>query len=118
MEPTQDPRGTASNHFRAIAGACALAIALGGMCVGSAHAQRYVIVNGQLLTEPQIQELERLGCVSIPNGSYWLRNDGLWGYAGDPNPQGQVGQYCGHRQRSLSERGLLYSPGELLSPYR
>lgn len=84
----------------------------GGFVVNPADAQQYVIVNGQLLNFAQIQRLEQLGCVSIPSGNYWLRNDGWWGYAGDPTPRGRLGDYC--RKPSLSERGLLYRPGEIL----
>ncbi|QIG48263.1 hypothetical protein G5V57_11315 [Nordella sp. HKS 07] len=84
----------------------------GSFVASPADAQRYVIVNGQFLNSAQIQRLEQLGCVSIPDGNYWLRSDGWWGYAGDPTPQGQLGDYC--RKPSLSERGLLYRPGEIL----
>ena len=97
-----------STCVSALAAVIALAIP------GAAYAQRSVIVNGQRLSEPEIAWLEQRGCVAIPNGNYWLRSDGLWGYADDPHPRGRLGAYCGQRRPSLSERGLLYSPGELL----
>ncbi len=84
----------------------------GGFVVNPAHAERTVIVNGRFLSLAQIQRLDQLGCVYIPDGIYWLRNDGWWGYAGDPTPRGRLGEYC--RKPSLSERGLLYRPGEIL----
>ena len=78
-----------------------------------AHAGRYVIVNGHFLNPAQIQRLDQLACISVPDGGYWLRSDGLWGYAEDPRPRGTLGDYC--RMPSLSERRLLYRPGEILS---
>jgi hypothetical protein len=84
----------------------------GSYVVNPAYAERYVIVNGYFLNSAQIQQLEQQGCVSIPNGNYWLRNDGWWGYAEDPTPRGKLGEYC--RKPSLSERRLLYRPGEIL----
>lgn len=77
-----------------------------------AYAERAVIVNGHELSSAQIERLEQLACVAVPNGNYWIRNDGLWGYAGDPAPRGRIGDYC--RRPSLSERGQTYRPGELL----
>ena len=78
-----------------------------------AHAGRFIIVNGHFLSATQIQRLEQLACIAVPDGSYWLLSDGLWGYAGDPTPRGRLGDYC--RRPSLSERRLLYRPGEILS---
>ena len=77
--------------------------------------QRYVVVNGQRLTMPQIVQLERMYCGPIANGAYWFDPDsGVWGYAGDPTPMGRIGDNCrrGARRPSLSERGLLYTPGD------
>lgn len=82
-----------------------------------AVAERVVIVNGQRLTLTQIRALEHRSCGPIPNGAYWLNTQtGLWGYAGNPRPQGHLTDRCGRdaRRPSLSERGLLYSPGEIL----
>jgi hypothetical protein len=82
-----------------------------------ALAQRYVVLNGQRLNEGEIALLEARACTSIPNGHYWMNfNTGIWGYAGDPRPRGHISDYCRApgRRPSLSERGLLYSPGELL----
>ncbi|MDB5928290.1 MAG: hypothetical protein JWN13_7226, partial [Betaproteobacteria bacterium] len=48
---------------------------------------------------------------------YWLNlQTGAWGYAGHARVQGVLGDACVRQQRrkSLSERGLLYGPGELL----
>ncbi|MGE3872153.1 MAG: hypothetical protein AB7F74_04255 [Parvibaculaceae bacterium] len=84
----------------------------GSFAADPAHAGRFVIVNGQFMSPAQIQRLDRLACIAIPNGAYWLRNDGLWGYSGDPTPRGTLGDYC-HRP-SLSERRMLYRPGEIL----
>ncbi len=85
----------------------------GSLVANPAYGQRYVIVNGYFLSPAQIQGLEQQACTSIPNGNYWLRNDGWWGYAQDPIPRGRLGDYC--RKPSLSERRQLYRPGEILS---
>jgi len=91
----------------------------------SAYAQtRLVVVNGQRMSDQQIRQLEYFACTPIPNGWYWLNlNNGAWGYVGNWQVQGYFGDQCGRpnnaqasRQRkSLSERGLLYSPNEILN---
>jgi hypothetical protein len=81
---------------------------------------RYVVVNGQQLHPLQVEQLERLYCSPIANGRYWYNTrTGVWGYEGDPRPQGKFVYRCGWRfdgsnRRSLSERGLLYSTNEIL----
>lgn len=80
--------------------------------------QRSVIVNGQRMTPAQLAVLDAAQCTHIPNGRYWLNTQsGAWGYAGSPIQQGWLGDGCrsGQRHRSLSERGRLYSPHEILS---
>jgi hypothetical protein len=97
--------------------------ALLAFLVAPAGAQwRYVVVNGQQLHPAQIAQLERLYCSPIANGRYWYNSStGLWGYEGDPRPQGYFAYRCGAgnnangQRRSLSERGLLYSTHEILS---
>jgi len=83
---------------------------------------RYVVVNGQQLQPRQVAQLERLYCSPIANGRYWYNSHtGVWGYEGDPRPQGRFVYRCGWqnnasgKHRSLSERGLLYSTHEILS---
>lgn len=83
-----------------------------------AWAERYVVINGQRLSEPQIERLEAAHCMPIPNGRYWLDwQTGIWGYADDSRPRGRLGDACRNPQQfrrpSLSERGTLYAPGEL-----
>ncbi len=80
-------------------------------------AQRSVIINGTLLNAAQIRQLEQVACAPIPDGAYWLNmQSGAWGYAGNPAVMGHVGDACqrSQRRKSLSERGLLFSPGELM----
>jgi hypothetical protein len=78
-----------------------------------AYAERRVVVNGVRMSIAQIHQLEQLRCGPIPNGHYWLDvRSGIWGYAGDPRPQGHISDNC-HvpgRRPSLSERGMLFSP--------
>lgn len=85
---------------------------------------RFVYVNGARMTNLQIVQLEYFACTSIPNGAYWLNLvNGAWGYMGNWQVQGFFGDQCGapgntqalQRRKSLSERGRLYSPSEILS---
>jgi hypothetical protein len=77
-----------------------------------AHAQRLVVVNGRIMTPQSLAALDRAACLQVPNGAYWLdTNTGIWGYAGNPAPQGHISDGCRQTRRpSLSERGMLYSP--------
>ena len=94
-------------------------LSLGTLLAGTASAQRYVAVNGQRLNPLQISTLDQWHCGPAPDGRYWLNLEtGIWGYASDPTPRGRITDNCyaqqPQRRQSLSERGLLYSPGELL----
>jgi hypothetical protein len=91
--------------------ACALAVAVAALAA-SAHAQRFVMVNGQLMNMAQIADIEQLNCGPIADGSYWFNEaNGAWGYAGNPYPQGILGANCQQARRpSLSERRMLFSP--------
>jgi len=94
--------------------ACSLLVA------NAAFAQtRWVFVNGQRMNDRQVAQLEFFACTAIPNGSYWLNlSNGAWGYVGNLTVQGFFGDQCNlqarNQRKSLSERGLLYSPGEIL----
>lgn len=65
------------------------------LCLASASSEsqtRYVIVNGALMNPQQMAILDTLAGATVPNGNYWLNvNNGIWGYAGNPTPQGQLG---------------------------
>lgn len=90
-----------------------LALSLTGMAYG----ERRVVVNGVRLNNAQIQTLEQWHCGPIANGHYWLNlNTGIWGYAGDSRPMGHISDNCysPERRPSLSERGLLFGPGDWL----
>ena len=68
--------------------------------LGVAHAERYIIVNGQRLSIPEIQYLERIHCGPIPNGRYWLNiRTRIWGYEGNPRAQGHIKDNCDKSQR-------------------
>jgi hypothetical protein len=95
------------------ASAFVLVFSLVAALSNAAQAERRVVVNGVRLSVPEIMELERIHCGPIPNGHYWLDlQTGIWGYAGDPQPQGYVTDNCYNpgRRPSLSERGMLFSP--------
>ena len=86
-------------------------------CLPASAQTRFVVVNGQRLSDGQIARLEQRACTGIPNGQYWLNmQNGAWGYAGSARVQGVLGDQCTQqRHRSLSERRQLYRPGEILS---
>ncbi len=95
-----------------------IGLLLVGLLIGSANAERYVVVNGQRMTINQILYLEKIHCGPIPNGHYWLNtNTGIWGFAGDPRPRGRITDNCYYRNErrpSLSERGMLFSTRDWL----
>jgi hypothetical protein len=76
------------------------------------HAQRLVVVNGRVMNSQALASLDRAACQQVPNGYYWLdTSTGVWGYAGNPAPQGHISDGCRQARRpSLLERGMLYSP--------
>ena len=85
-----------------------IAVAFGVLAVSSAaSAQNWYYVNNQSAS-PEVAQL--MAARGLPFGYYWLYPNGNWGMAGSSDV---VGNIYGHRP-SLSERGLLYSPGELL----
>ena len=79
---------------------------------------RWVFVNGERLSDAEVAQLARVQCSGIPDGRYWLDpRTGAWGYAGNPVRQGWLGDGCRAappRRPSLSERGRLYRPGEII----
>jgi hypothetical protein len=90
-----------------------MVVVLAGSIFSVTHAERYVVVNGQRLSIPEIQYVEQLHCGPIPNGRYWINlQTGMWGYEGNPRPQGHIADNCRTPQRrpGLSERGMLFSP--------
>lgn len=82
--------------------------------------ERIVVINNSRMTPNQLMLLDRLNCEPIPDGIYVLNmNTGKWAYAANPyRIMGYIGEDCKNqgsgRHKSLSERGLLFSPGELL----
>jgi hypothetical protein len=67
----------------------------GGVATEVAAQTRWVMVNGQRLTDPQIAHFDRIQCTRIPDGAYWLNTQsGAWGYAGDAQVQGHLGDLC------------------------
>lgn len=75
--------------------------------VSAASAQNWYYINRQ----PAPLGVARLMATrGLPFGYYWLRANGNWGFEGNSDV---VGNIYGRRP-SLSERGRLYYPGELL----
>ena len=84
------------------------AVALGVLAPSSVvGAQSWYYINNQPASPSVAQQMAARG---LPFGYYWLQNNGNWGVAGSSDV---IGNIYG-RQPSLSERGRLYSPGELL----
>ena len=75
--------------------------------VSAARAQDWYYVNRQPASFVAAQAMAARG---LPFGYYWLQPNGNWGFEGSSDV---VGNIYGRRP-SLSERGRLYSPGELL----
>ena len=85
-----------------------VAAALGVVVICStAHAQALYIVNGSP-AHPAIAQY--FAGRNLPSGYYWVNNNGNWGFAGDATV---VGNLYGQRP-SLSERRMLFAPGELM----
>jgi hypothetical protein len=115
MKPVAIERS--SRVFRVLLVAGALAGA-GLAATGPAQAAGFVVVNGQLLSPAQIAMLEAMNCGPIADGYYrYNPSTRAWAFADDPWPRGYLGDNCSApaRRPSLSERRLLYRPGEILS---
>lgn len=91
----------------------ALIVGLSTATVGSVgNAQGWYFING---VAANTETAAQLAAVGLPFGFYWLQNNGDWGVVGDPVPRGNLfARSASPPHRGLSERGLLYSPGELL----
>jgi hypothetical protein len=116
MKPMMQ-HAAASSKSRVFLTACALAGAI-GMASGPAWAQSFVVVNGQLMSPAQVVYLESLHCGPIPDGNYlYDPGTGAWAFANDVWVRGHIGDNCyaPRRRPSLSERRMLYRPGEILS---
>ncbi|MEO1470087.1 MAG: hypothetical protein AAFV86_13610 [Pseudomonadota bacterium] len=92
-----------------------LALALGLATAGTAEAQTWV--NGKRLTADEMTALARYSCGPVWPGRYWLNMaTGHWGFEGNPIPMGHIRDRCAGTQRpGLSQRGMLYRPGEILN---
>jgi hypothetical protein len=75
--------------------------------VSAASAEDWYYVNRQPAPLDIAQVMAARG---LPFGYYWLQPNGNWGFEGSSDV---VGNIYGRRP-SLSERGRLYGPGELL----
>lgn len=92
-------------------------LALTGAALGAQAQSHQVFVNVQRMSDAQVARLARAQCHAIPDGRYCLHwRSGAWGCDGNPRVQGVVGALCrvARRRPGLSERGLLYRPGEII----
>ena len=81
------------------------------LAAGATHAQsRWVILNGARLSDAQVAQLDRVQCTRIPDGAYWLdAASGAWGYAGNPQVQGRLGERCRTAPGGINRDGT-YGP--------
>jgi hypothetical protein len=85
-----------------------LALAFGYVAmVSAASAESWYYINRQPASLDIAQVMAARG---LPFGYYWLQPNGNWGFEGSSDV---VGNIYGRRP-SLSERGRLYGPGELM----
>ncbi len=78
--------------LRRLLAAMAMCLAVAVSAAPAEAQQRYVVINGILMTPQDLYVLDQLAGYYVPNGNYWLDpNTGVWGYAGNPYPQGQIG---------------------------
>ncbi len=83
---------SANSGFTSLLAALLLALAVALAAAPSLAQQRYVVINGELLSPEQLYVLDQLNGGYVPNGAYWVNTTtGIWGYAGDPTPRGRVG---------------------------
>lgn len=86
---------TFATRVRAASIASLVATVLAGGSLDAFAQTRFVFVNGVRLSDGEIAAFDRRQCTTIPNGSYWLNpQTGAWGYAGNPQTQGVVGDGC------------------------
>jgi len=65
-------------------------LSLFALGIAQAVAQtRFVVVNGQRLSDAQIFDVEATYGIAVADGAYWYHEPtGAWGYAGNPTVQG------------------------------
>ncbi|MBK7531934.1 hypothetical protein [Piscinibacter sp.] len=90
-----------------------------GLAAATAGGQtRFVVVNGQRLSDAQVAQFARLNCSVVPDGRYWLNPaSGAWGYAGGPQ-QGRVGDGCRNRDGTEGPFATLRRAEEVANGYR
>lgn len=99
---------SARMQFTRILIALAFAIAATFASAPSQAQQRFVVVNGQFLSAEQLYVLDQLAGGYVPNGAYWVDpSTGVWGYAGDPTPRGQIGGAAAGQSGGTSYSGAL-----------
>jgi hypothetical protein len=92
---SRTPAGAPRAHSGSLA-LLAAATLTAAFCADALAQSRWVIVNGQRMSDAQVAELARANCSDIPNGNYWLNTrSGAWVYAGNPRAQGVIGEGCG-----------------------
>ena len=110
MNPATDDEtpmnGRPARPFQAGAAVAAISLVLATHATEAVAQSRHVFVNGQRMTDPQVQVLAQRACTPIPDGAYWLNmRTGEWGYVGNPRVQGRLGDQC--RQQAGGGGGVV-----------
>jgi hypothetical protein len=92
-------------------GLVAPGLSIGMLRQDASNGDTGVIVNGRELTRAEVTFLLRY-VPYVLRGRWWMTNQGVFGAEGNPTPMGQIqfGGGGGRPGRSLSERGMLFSP--------
>ncbi len=99
---------SARMQFTRVLIALAFAIAAAFASAPSQAQQRFVVVNGQFMSAEQLYVLDQMAGGFVPNGAYWVDpNTGIWGYAGDPTPRGQIGGTAAGQSGGTNYSGAL-----------
>ena len=81
---------TAARSSRQRVWALTTGLVLTLLCTSAGGQGRIIVVNGQLLDDEGIQQVDELNCGEpVPDGNYWIDlTNGIWGYVGvaDQNP--------------------------------
>src|SRR5580704_12656318 len=91
-----------------VAGSLALIFA----AIAAPAVAQYYTLNGQT---PPPSLAQYMAANMLPSGDYWLTDEGYWGVMGSNAPLGNIYAGSSTPHRSLSERGRLYYPGEILN---
>ena len=86
-------------------------LTLSGIAINANAWQRHVVVNGYALNALELSTLDQAACITVPNGYYWLLQNGVWGYQGNTEPQGYLGEKCVYNSAPSRSQGKRDAAG-------